>query len=101
MISSVDMVVVAHCADYLRRKEAIEKGHLSKRTMMELRYLNFKMLDAACELVGDSDAEIFISEIGARRGYASSSIPYISEVAYKQKKQELKLALARKIHLID
>ena len=60
----------------------------------------FKMLDAAMELVGD-DAEAFIIEIGSKCGYASSNIPYISEVSYKRKKQELKTLLARKIHLID
>ena len=101
LTDTVDQLVVAHCADYSRRKAQIERGGMSQRTVMELRYLNFRMLDAAAELVGEDDAEVYIEEIGMRRGYASTKIEDISESTYKIKKQKIKLALARGIHLID
>ncbi|MBR2431495.1 MAG: hypothetical protein IKB23_01125 [Clostridia bacterium] len=101
MKDTVERLVEAHCADFFRRDAAIRSGELSSRTLMELRYLNAKMLDAAVELVGYGDAELFISEIGSGCGYAHSDLTDISEVTYKRKKQELKRALAKKIHLID
>lgn len=96
---TLDALVVAHCADYFRRKEIIKNGNVPTRVLMELRYLNFRILDAACATVGEDDAEMFILEIGERRGYAESRVAHLSEAAYKIKKQEVRWAIARSIHL--
>ncbi len=98
--TTLDSLVVALCADYFRRQDAIEGHASSRRVDMEYRYLNFLMLDAAAEIAGEMEATTFIEEIGQRIGYASSSI-YLSENAYKVRKQEVKLGIARKLHLLD
>lgn len=97
----VEAVVIALCADYARRREAIE-GHLvSRRTETEYRYLNFKIYDGAAECVGEAASEIFIREIGARTGYAKTKIEGIGELTYKRYKRRAKEAIAKKLHLID
>ncbi len=95
------MVVVSLCADYERRRLAILERSVTHRTEMEYRYLNFKLLSAAEEIVGDKDAELMICEIGNRIGYAYSELCDISEVSYKLKKQEVKTNIAKRLHLID
>lgn len=99
--SSLDALVRALCQDYERRKNAIAEGSIGKRTHMEYAYINGKMLDAARELAGNKEAEIYIREIGEKRGYAYSDIPCASEVLYKKQKQKIKLNIARKLHLLD
>ena len=98
---TLDGLVVALCRDYERRRVAIEKGNFGKRTLMEYRYINFKMLDAAAEIVGLHQAESFISEIGERRGYAKCENPYMSEAAYKRCKAEIKRNIAVKLYLTE
>lgn len=98
---SLDMVVVAVCADYERRCAAINNGAVSHRTEMEYKYLNFKIYTAAAEIVGQLYAPEMIREIGARRGYAKSSLEHYSEKTYKVKKQQIKMNIAKKLHLID
>ena len=98
--ATLDGLVVALCADYFRREDAIAERNRSRRVDMEYRYLNFLMLDAAAEIAGERAATAFIEEIGSRIGYASSAIP-LSESAYKVRKQEVKLSIARKLHLLD
>ena len=84
---TVDMMVVALCADYARRSLAISERSVSHRTEMEYRYLNFKLLSAAEEIVGGRWAGVFISEIGNRIGYAYTELADISETSYKIKKR--------------
>ncbi len=67
---------------------------------MEYEYVNVRLEDAAREIVG-SDFEIYINEIGESIGYASSRIDGISENAYKRKKREVKINIAKKLHLLD
>ena len=98
---TVDMMVVALCADYERRRSAIAERSVTHRTEMEYRYLNFKLLSAAEEIVGESRAELMIREIGERIGYAYSELYEMSEVSYKKKKQEVKSNIAKRLHLID
>lgn len=98
---TLDLVIVALCADYERRCALLETGSVSHRTEMEYRYLNFKVYNAAAEIVGELYAPEMIREIGARRGYAKSSIEHYSEKTYKVKKQQIKINIARKLHLID
>ena len=94
-----DLLIVALCADYERRKRALSRGVLPHVTEMEYKYLNYKIYDAAAETVGENLAEIYISEIGNRTGYAASAIDSISETTYKLKKNKIKAAIAKKLHL--
>ena len=98
---SLDALVVALCADYGRMRSAAESGELSYRTTMEYRYYSFKMYDAAAEIVGELMAQTYISEIGARRGYAKSEVEGVSELTYKRRKKSVKINIARKLHLAD
>ena len=97
---TVDMIVVAFCKDYFFRKEAIANHSCSKRTCMEYAYINERIADAAREIVGD-DYEIFIKEIGSAVGYAKSGVLNIAECGYKHYKKQVKVNIAKKLHLID
>lgn len=97
---TLDVLVVAFCKDYFYRKAEIERGTCSKRTRMEYEYINRRISDAAMEIVG-GDFEIYIKEIGDAVGYAKSSVEYISESGYKTTKKEVKINIARKLHLLD
>ena len=99
--AGVELIVVAMCADYERREKAISEGLVSHRTDMEYRYLNFKIYDAAAEIVGERQARVFINEIGRKSGYANSDTVAISETAYKIRKREVKVNIAKRLHLID
>ena len=98
---SLDMLVVALCSDYSRRERSISGGKCSRRTAMEYKYINALILEGASEVVGTPHAETFIYEIGNRIGYAKSSLGFFSETAYKVYKQDVKIAVARKLHLLD
>ena len=99
-VPTLDGLVCSLCADYFRREDALQERTASKRVDMEYRYLNFLMYEATAEIVGDRVANAFIDEIGRHIGYASSSVPF-SENLYKVRKQEVKIAIARKLHLLD
>lgn len=96
---TLDGVVVALCADYPRRQSFIEKGGLSKRCEMEYKYLNYKILEAACEVTDDRLARILIKDIGDKVGYAYTEAYYLSESTYKRQKREVKINIAKKLHL--
>ncbi len=98
---AVKRTVVALCADFERRRELIEGRLLSRRTELEFRYLNYKIAEAAIEVVGEANAKIYIEEIGGRIGYAKSKLLCISESTYKRKKSEIILNIAKKLHLSD
>ena len=98
---TLDFLTAALCRDYERRREAIENGSFSRRTLVEFRYLNFKILEAAIEIAGEDDAEIYIREIGYSIGYANSEITDKSEVYYKKCKKCIKENIAKKLHLQD
>lgn len=93
--------MVALCLDYGRRCAAIAEGSYGRRVLMEYRYVNFRIYEAAAEIVGENIAERFIFEIGRRIGYAKSELDGMSEVTYKRKKNEIKRAIAEKLHLVD
>ena len=99
--STLDVLVTALCLDYQRRKEVIESRSASHRTENELRYYNFKIYEAAAEVVGEEMAALFISEIGNRRGYAYSEVCNMSESTYKIKKRAVRESIAKKLHLTD
>ncbi len=99
--STLDTLVIALCLDYSRREEAIILRSVSKRTDTEFRYYNFKIFDAAAEIVGERFADEYIKEIGNRTGYAKSEITCVSEVSYKNFKRLIKNNIAKKLHLRD
>ena len=96
---SFDMLIVALCADFDRRDRALSDGGLAKRVEMEYRYYNYKIYNAAKEIVG-SDARTYINDIGCRRGYAHSSAEEVSDTTYKRRKSEGFGNIARALHLI-
>lgn len=99
---SLDFLIVALCGDYLRMRDASRGSEITYRTLMEYRYFTFKMYDAAAEIVGEREADVYIEEIGRRRGYAKSeTLCDVSEVTYKKRKKSVKLNIARKLHLVD
>ena len=98
---AVRTVVCAMCADYFRRKLAIEKHTVSLRTKNEYKYYNFKIYDAVVEIIGARYAEDIIREIGENVGYAKTDIPIYAETAYKYKKRAIINNIARKLRLID
>ena len=97
---SLDDLISAMCLDYGRRKALIEGGETQRRVDTELRYYNFKIFDAAAEIVGEALAEIFIHEIGAHIGYAGSSIDSMCERTYKTYKQRVKENIAKRLYLV-
>ena len=95
----IDAIVVALCADFARRQSVIAARTAEHRVDMEYRYLNFKMLDAAQQLLCERDALIMIEEIGGEIGYARSRLVYIGEQTYKEYKRKVKDLIAVALHL--
>lgn len=101
MESTLDRLLTALCADYFRREDAIASGCGTRRTRMEYRYLNERILEAAMEQTADrAEALAYIAEIGERRGYAYADQP-VSETTYKKRKAEIRAGILRKLHLVD
>ena len=98
---SLDILISALCLDYRRRQDAIEERMVTARTDTEFRYYNFKIFDAAAEIVGERFAEAYIDEIGKRTGFAQTAVCCVSEVTYKKYKKLIKENIARKLHLRD
>ena len=99
-IDTLDNLIAALCLDYFRRQKMIESRSAPKRVDTEFRYLNFKMFDAAAEIVGEADAEWYIREIGERVGYAKTEIYSVSETTYKIHKRLVKQNIAKKLYLV-
>ena len=98
---SLDVLVAALCLDYGRRQKAIDERMMSSRTDTEFRYYNFKIFDAAAEIVGEIYADTYIEEIGTHTGYAKSRVGFVSEGTYKKFKRLVCDNIARKLHLCD
>lgn len=97
---SLDAVVISLCADYARRERVIsEDGSVSARTAAELRYINYIIINAAAEIADARYVRTFIDEIGSRTGYAHSAVEGMSEITYKKQKSEIKLHIAKRLHL--
>ena len=97
---TLDRLVVAFCRDYFRREEAIRDSKCTKRTRMEYEYVNRRIADAAREVVAEQ-YELYISEIGFGIGYANSRVDNVCESHYKIRKAEVKISIAKKLHLLD
>lgn len=100
MPKEVDGIVVALCADYFRRKKLIENRDAGYSVIMECRFLNYRILDAARQVAGDVEAEIYIRDIGGRTGYTKSKLNRLSEGNYKEKKAAVKIAIAKRLLLM-
>ena len=99
--SSLELLVTALCADFARREKVIKDGSASRRTLVEFRYINCKILEAAQEVVEERYARLFIKEIGENIGFANTKIDVFCENFYKTLKKEIKENIAKKLHLID
>ena len=97
---TLDCLIIAICYGFRTRARAIEEKSFKRRTLMEYEYLNRRLAEAASDIVG-CEYEIYINEIGERIGYAYSAIENLSETEYKRRKKEVKLNIAKKLHLID
>ena len=98
---TLDGIIIALCRDYCSRRDKGVFDGYSRRTRMEYEYIDSILLRAAGEVAGESDAERIIAEIGERVGYAYSAIDGVSESTYKIMKKEVKLNIARKLHMLD
>ena len=98
---TLDMLVVALCRDYERRRRILQDPKTAFRTAAELRYINFKIHDATLEIVGEEDAELYIKEIGERIGYAYSAVSDVCERTYKTRKRAVMTNIAKRLHLSD
>jgi len=97
---TVDALVIALCADYVRRAEAILSDETPTRMKVELRYINYKLADAVADVVERRLIPLFIEEIGSRIGFASSKIEGMGESVYKRSKAKIKVNIAKKLYLI-
>ena len=97
---TLDELVVSFCKDFARRERMILRNDISHRTKVELKYINYKLSEAAREIVGD-DFATYINEIGESVGYAKTKLCDVSEVTYKLRKAEVKANIAKKLHLTD
>ena len=98
--ATLDAMVVAFCADYGRREELIRNVDTPKRVKVELQYINYKLYDAVADVVERHLIPIFIDEIGARKGFASSMVEGMGESVYKRAKARVKVNIAKKLYLI-
>lgn len=97
---TLDELIIVLCKDYRRRERSLTYQNLSHRTKVELKYLNYKLAEAAKEVVGE-DYATYIYEIGESVGYAKTAVGDVGESDYKIKKAEIKSNIARKLHLCD
>lgn len=96
----IDTIIKALCADYERRESIIAERAAPYNVIMEYRFLNYRMMNAAIEIAGTRDARDFIIEIGDEIGYAYSTLSQLSERTYKVRKSEVKRNIARRLSLI-
>jgi hypothetical protein len=101
MPKTVRELICALCADYPRRRAAIESHSVTPRTENEYKYYNYKIYDAVAEVVGEYYAERFIEDIGSKVGYAKTELYFFSETAYKYKKSGATRRIAYALHLLD
>lgn len=97
---TLERLIGALCADYQRRCRDIDLGRVEVRVEMEYKYINHRIFEGAAEIVGPEWALLYIEEIGRNVGYVNSAHPASSEASYKREKREVKLSIARKLHLM-
>lgn len=97
---SLYRLIEALCADYERRARLIRSHILPTRCENELKYYNYKIYDAVCEIVDEGMAEDMIEDIGSGVGYAKTNMDYVSESTYKRYKHNTIYNIAMKLHLL-
>lgn len=100
MPTELDALIIALCADYPRRAEVISSRNAPYNVIMEYRFLNYRIMNAAMEIAGSRDALYFIYDIGRNNGYTSSDLFILSETVYKERKKEVKENIARRLSLM-
>lgn len=100
MSPELENLISALCADYSRRAEVIAHRTAPYNVIMEYRFLNYRIMNAAVEIAGSRDALFFINDIGHDIGYAASELWVLSEIHYKQRKREVKYNIARRLSLM-
>ena len=100
MPTELETVIIALCGDYLRRAEIISNRRAPYNVIMEYRFLNYRIMNAAVEIAGSRDALFFIYDIGNNIGYAASDLVVLSESVYKTRKREVIDNIARRLSLM-
>ena len=96
----IDEIIKALCADYTRRALVMECKDAPFNVIMEYRFLNYRIMNAAIEIAGPRDARCFIKDIGNEIGYSSSDLWLLSETEYKNRKLRIKQNIAKRLSLI-
>ena len=96
----LDALITALCADYSRRSEVILSRNAPYNVIMEYRFLNYRIMNAAMEIAGTRDAMLFIKDIGHNIGYAQSDLWMLSEACYKQRKKDVRDNIAKRLSLM-
>jgi len=100
MSEGLERIVKSLCADFSRRALIVEYRNAPFNVIMEYRFLNYRIMNAAIEIAGPRDARGFIKDIGEDAGYASSAVGLLSENEYKKRKNQIKYNIARHLSLI-
>ena len=100
MPPELEVLISALCADYMRRAEIISRRGAPYNVIMEYRFLNYRIMNAAIEIAGTRDAIYFIKDIGNNIGYASSDLWALSEAVYKERKTGVKNNIAKRLSLM-
>ena len=100
MPTEFDNLITALCGDYLRRADIISRRDAPYNVIMEYRFLNYRIMNAAVEIAGSRDAILFVYDIGNNIGYAASDLYCLSEAVYKERKMEVKYNIARRLSLM-
>ena len=99
MCLGLENLVKAMCADFERRALVIKERNAPYNVIMEYRFLNYRILNAAVEISGTRDAIEYIRDIGLGTGYANSALNVVCERVYKKRKSEVKRNIARRLSL--
>lgn len=100
MPPELEAIVCALCADYPRRADIISRKAAPYNVIMEYRFLNYRIMNAAIEIAGSRDALFFIKDIGENVGYAASDLFVLSEAVYKERKKEVRDNIAKRLSLM-
>ena len=100
MSEGLEQIIRALCADYARRATVIECRTAPYNVIMEYRFLNYRIMNAAIEIAGARDARSFIRDIGDETGYASTDLWLLPEQTYKRRKIQIKHNIARKLSML-
>lgn len=96
----LESLIIALCADFLRRSAVILARNAPYNVIMEYRFLNYRIMNAAIEIAGTRDALNFICDIGSNVGYSSTKLYALSEAEYKQRKSDVKVNIAKRLSLL-